>query len=649
MSEISKIEQISNIFENSVQALSNRPNSVSQYGKGGLSAESLKKWFDKLATDAIEKINEIIEKIQSSDAPKYIGVNLSDVEIHCLEDLISSFCDGSFADKVIKLCPSMSDTGLDTLQNIVNAIKEEISGVVEGLSSLNDKLSTEPQEEKIPVYLSGGRIKVGDATDDNDATPKKYVEDRLKEFGAKLAYEFDNSTYKMTLWLANEAGERITDEDDVVEIDLPLESMIIGATYKDKVLSLELKNGTVLPVDIADLISGLVNDQTFEEEVARLDGRIDRVEYKEVNNLFANALKQTKDGNVILITDSSPVEHIMSVKLSQKNLFDINDMSNPGNGYEINGNTLKVYRHNTYSSPCKYIINLSPGTEFVVSCGTITEGDGGKRSVWMRGAVGIEKDYTPINFGSKYVVDEGGEIILNFTRLGAAPTGDPDNPGGYVEYSNIQVEIGSEATEFEPYVDLTKVKLIRTGLNIWDEEWEKGLINIDGDYIVSNSAGIYSVNHIPARSNVSLYVNAPKQAGVLCYDANKKRHTSSYPSADGDYAITNKKEGYFRFSIKEYFNENADEYMYNICLSVYDKATNGIYETYKGNTFTPKADGTVEGVTSLYPYTTLLLDSDDANTVANLGSVNISVEYNRDINKAFEELKNAIIATGGNV
>lgn len=65
------------------------------------------------------------------------------------------------------------------------------------------------------------------------------------------------------------------------------------------------------------------------------------------------------------------------------------------------------------------------------------------------------------------------------------------------------------------------------------------------------------------------------------------------------------------------------------------------YESYIQPTeYTPDADGVVSGVTSLYPSTTLMTDTDGAL---------IGVTYNRDINKAFEELKNAILATGGNV
>ena len=52
------------------------------------------------------------------------------------------------------------------------------------------------------------------------------------------------------------------------------------------------------------------------------------------------------------------------------------------------------------------------------------------------------------------------------------------------------------------------------------------------------------------------------------------------------------------------------------------------------------ADGSVDGVKSIYPSTTLVSDTS--------GAV-IDVKYNRDINKAFEEIYNAIISLGGNV
>ena len=62
-------------------------------------------------------------------------------------------------------------------------------------------------------------------------------------------------------------------------------------------------------------------------------------------------------------------------------------------------------------------------------------------------------------------------------------------------------------------------------------------------------------------------------------------------------------------------------------------ATATEYEPYITPTeYIPTADGTVNGVTSLYPNTTLTTDTD---------GVSIDCKYNRDINKAFAALEAA--------
>ncbi len=53
------------------------------------------------------------------------------------------------------------------------------------------------------------------------------------------------------------------------------------------------------------------------------------------------------------------------------------------------------------------------------------------------------------------------------------------------------------------------------------------------------------------------------------------------------------------------------------------------YETYSGQSYTPDDDGTVNGAASVYPIITLLSDVEN---------ITIECEYNRDINKAFDEL-----------
>ena len=65
------------------------------------------------------------------------------------------------------------------------------------------------------------------------------------------------------------------------------------------------------------------------------------------------------------------------------------------------------------------------------------------------------------------------------------------------------------------------------------------------------------------------------------------------------------------------------------------------FEEYREPEVYPvEADGTVKGVTSLYPTTTLYTDKPGAL---------IMVEYNRDTTKVIEQLTNAIISLGGNI
>lgn len=144
-------------------------------------------------------------------------------------------------------------------------------------AQIRRKLVTTPTDGEIPIYLSGGRIPVGVPVNGNDATPKEYVETRLLEMGAYIDFSIDPSTYKMTLQLKNESGTVLSQG----VVDLPLESMILGAKYANGVLTLNIKtadgsmNNTTIDVNISDLISGLVSEDAFNEEVDRLDGRID--------------------------------------------------------------------------------------------------------------------------------------------------------------------------------------------------------------------------------------------------------------------------------------------------------------------------------------------------------------------------------------
>lgn len=102
-------------------------------------------------------------------------------------------------------------------------------------------------------------------------------------------------------------------------------------------------------------------------------------------------------------------------------------------------------------------------------------------------------------------------------------------------------------------------------------------------------------------------------------------------------------EGYDALRAVFYYNSNSTsgwevgDYVdfSNIMISM-DGAE---YEPYKGETFTPDANGVVD-ITPFSPGMTIYTTTPD---------VVINLDYNRDINKAFAELQRAIVSLGGNV
>lgn len=103
----------------------------------------------------------------------------------------------------------------------------------------------------------------------------------ITETGSKIELNINSSNFKMTAILKNKNGDVI---DTSNEIDLPLETMVIGASYDSdkKELLITLQNGTETRVPISSLIDGLVNEETLndyysKEEIDAKIGSIDTI------------------------------------------------------------------------------------------------------------------------------------------------------------------------------------------------------------------------------------------------------------------------------------------------------------------------------------------------------------------------------------
>lgn len=111
--------------------------------------------------------------------------------------------------------------------------------------------------------------KVGQLENDKsyiDNSVSNLVNYELKgKTGTNLGVSIDNTTYVMTIDLKNTAGDVIS----TGSIDLPLESMVVGASYDDstKEIVLTLQSGEEVKFSVADLVSGLVSQNTFDTKM----------------------------------------------------------------------------------------------------------------------------------------------------------------------------------------------------------------------------------------------------------------------------------------------------------------------------------------------------------------------------------------------
>lgn len=92
-------------------------------------------------------------------------------------------------------------------------------------------------------------------------------------------------------------------------------------------------------------------------------------------------------------------------------------------------------------------------------------------------------------------------------------------------FTNCQLETGTEQTSYAPYSNecpisgRTGVMAYRTGVNVWDEEWELGTINSTTGVNEPAVSTIRSKNYISVLPNTDYYVRSNATIGFRFYDA----------------------------------------------------------------------------------------------------------------------------------
>jgi len=227
--------------------------------------------------------------------------------------------------------------------------------------------------------------------------------------------------------------------------------------------------------------------------------------------------------------------------------------------------------------------------------------------------------------------------------------------------TDIQLELGSTATAYTPYIsDLSTVTVTRRGKNLFDinnptyaalskantaflPTIEDGVISFDTHYSIRGGSGFV----IPVEPNTTITISFDSVGSgywteIMAVESildNVAINIYKYPQFKNitKYTLTQRADKHYILFILDGINGYHTAKIKNLQIEKGSTATP--YEPYQGQTYTPTATGEVVGVTSLYPTTTLMTDTKE---------VIIEAEYNRDINKAFSELQQAILSMGGN-
>lgn len=303
----------------------------------------------------------------------------------------------------------------------------------------------------------------------------------ITETGNKIELEINNQTYILTAKLYDKNNNLISTSNS---IDLPLEAMIINATYNNntKKIVLTLQSGSTIEFSIVDLIDGLVNETTFNETIEELEAENIKLKQR-ISDLENNESINTVSGESIDIDDSAnatirnikitgksvqdgtptpenPVEiqncsGSISFKLHNKNLFLFDDIENPDANYISSGGGTAVVQYSESekgfytTNHRRKIIKLGAG-DYIISMNSKSRSGSSAYTILMS-AVDTTRVKSDSFLGSCFDLS-----LLNnsYTRLSKKIS----IPNGYnalqltfyntLFWNNIQIEKGDTETDY---------------------------------------------------------------------------------------------------------------------------------------------------------------------------------------------------------
>lgn len=392
-------------------------------------------------------------------------------------------------------------------------------------------------------------------------------------------------------------------------------------------------------------------------EQIRAEISTSRAEDKKLyNNLYANALRGSASGAAVSLTDISPNEHTLGVKVRGKNLipYPYSDTTKTLNGitFTVNADGSISFSGTSTGQSTFYFVykamNLKQGVTYTLSASG-NYSFGGSATIFI---------YDSTQGQSAYI------SLLTDVSTTFTPTKNINNTNCYLVIPanrtvsgtlKPQLELGSTATAYTPYIsDLSTVTVTRCRKNLIPYPYcdttktQNGItftVNADGSVTASGTATAQAYFRLQQSFSLKkgqyFFSGCPKGGAGTTYSLYLSTSDYKFYKSDIGNGISINSEDDKTVSIV--INITKDTTVENLVfkpqLELGSTAT-AYEQPYTVSEYTPAADGTVSGVKSLYPTTTLTTDT---------SGVVISAEYNRDINKAFAEMQQAILTLGGNI
>ena len=265
------------------------------------------------------------------------------------------------------------------------------------------------------------------------------------------------------------------------------------------------------------------------------------------------------------------------------NLLPPPEITGSASNVQVSSNGDKVTINGTASAYGQVIsantLTLNAGTYFLkifVVSGSVTNG----YVLPQLRSVNGTTTYVGTTTGASFTLQERTELKFRVTY----------GSGAVISNYIIQPMIvsGSTApTAYSPYSNIcpisgrTGLSVYRTGVNVWDEQWELGGVNNQNGTLWTATDRIRSKNFIPCLSNTEYYLKCPTMVSTVAFYDADNTFISAIANFAGNATFTTPSNAkYIKFGVAGAYGPT-----YNNDISINYPSTDHEYHAYNGNTY----------------------------------------------------------------